>query len=67
VRGHWRNHWYPSLGDDRPMWIAPYLKGPADAPLLGGDKVAVGQRHPARTARHATSRGAMTNDINSRD
>jgi len=41
VRGHWRNHWYPSLGDHRPKWIAPYLKGPADAPLLGGDKVTV--------------------------
>lgn len=41
VRGHWRNHWYPSLGDHRPKWIAPYLKGPADAPLLGGDKVNV--------------------------
>lgn len=41
VRGHWRNHWYPSLGDHRPLWIAPYLKGPSDAPLLGGDKVTV--------------------------
>ena len=41
-RAHWRNHWYPSLGDHRPLWIAPYLrKGPADAPLLGGDKVTV--------------------------
>jgi hypothetical protein len=41
VRGHWRNHWYPSIHDHRPMWIAPYLKGPTDAPLLGGDKVIV--------------------------
>ncbi|MDP9818352.1 hypothetical protein [Spirilliplanes yamanashiensis] len=41
VRGHWRNHWYPSLNDHRPLWIAPYLKGPADAPLLGGEKVTV--------------------------
>ncbi|BEL04987.1 hypothetical protein Q0Z83_031780 [Actinoplanes sichuanensis] len=41
VRGHWRNQWYPSLGDHRPLWIAPYLKGPTDAPLLGGDKVNV--------------------------
>lgn len=41
VRGHWRNHWYPSLKDHRPVWISPYLKGPADAPLLGGEKVTV--------------------------
>ena len=41
VRGHWRNHWYPSLNDHRPKWIAPYLKGPGDAPLIGGDKVYV--------------------------
>lgn len=41
VRGHWRNHWYPLLGDHRPKWIAPYLKGPDGAPLIGGDKVTV--------------------------
>lgn len=41
VRGHWRQHWYPSLGDHRPRWILPYPKGPAGAPLLGGDKVTV--------------------------
>lgn len=39
VRGHWRNQWYPSVGTHRPKWIAPYLAGPDDAPLLGGDKV----------------------------
>lgn len=41
VRGHWRNHWYPSLKDHRPLWVAPYVKGPAYAPLLGGEKVTV--------------------------
>jgi hypothetical protein len=41
VRGHWRKHWYPSLNDHRPLWIAPYLKGPADAPLIGGERVTV--------------------------
>ena len=46
VRGHWRNQWYPSLADHRPKWIAPYLKGPADAPLLGGDKVTVATANP---------------------
>lgn len=39
VRGHWRQQWYPSLKDHRPVWIAPHLKGPEDAPLLGGQKV----------------------------
>jgi hypothetical protein len=39
VRGHWRNQWYPSKDDHRPKWIAPYLKGPTDAPLLGGERV----------------------------
>jgi hypothetical protein len=33
VRGHWRQQWYPSLNSNRPKWIAPYVKGPADAPL----------------------------------
>ncbi|GIG67779.1 hypothetical protein Pen01_40740 [Phytomonospora endophytica] len=46
VRGHWRNHWYPSLGDHRPKWIAPYLKGPDGAPLLGGEKVHVASVPP---------------------
>jgi hypothetical protein len=39
VRGHWRQQWYPSREVHRPVWIAPHVKGPEDAPLLGGDKV----------------------------
>jgi hypothetical protein len=39
VRGHWRQQWYPSIEDHRPVWIAPHLKGPDGAPLLGGEKV----------------------------
>lgn len=39
VRGYWRNTWYPSIKMHRPQWIAPYLAGPPDKPLLGGDKV----------------------------
>lgn len=50
VRGHWRQHWYPRLGDHRPLWIAPYLKGPADAPLIGGDKVTVLSPQPGDPA-----------------
>lgn len=39
VRGHWRRQWYPSIGQHRPRWISPFIKGPDDAPLLGGEKV----------------------------
>ena len=38
---------HPKLNDHRPKWIAPYLKGPSDAPLIGGDKVTVVTAHPA--------------------
>lgn len=33
VRGHWRNQWYPSQETHKPVWIAPYVKGPDDKPL----------------------------------
>ncbi len=39
VRGHWRRQWYRSIQQHRPVWITPYIKGPEDAPLLGGEKV----------------------------
>lgn len=39
VRGHWRNHWHPKREVHRPVWIAPHVKGPEGAPLLGGEKV----------------------------
>jgi hypothetical protein len=39
VRGHWRQQWYPARGVHRPVWIAPHIKGPEGAPLLGGEKV----------------------------
>jgi hypothetical protein len=34
VRGHWRNQWYPSIKMHRQIWIAPYVKGPEDKPLV---------------------------------
>lgn len=34
VRGHIRAQWYPSEQAHRLVWIAPYLKGPEDAPML---------------------------------
>lgn len=39
VNGHWRNQWYPSVQEHRPVWISPYLKGPEGAPILTGEKV----------------------------
>jgi hypothetical protein len=44
VRGHWRNQYYPSRGDHRPIWIDPHLAGPEDKPLLGGERVNVLRR-----------------------
>lgn len=40
VRGHWRNA-RVGVGREqtRPVWVTPHVKGPADAPLLGGEKV----------------------------
>jgi hypothetical protein len=39
VRGHWRQQWYPLREVHRPVWIAPHIKGPEGAPLIGGEKV----------------------------
>lgn len=40
VRGHWRNvRWGPGRELRRPVWVAPFLKGNPDAPLIGGEKV----------------------------
>ena len=34
VHGFWRSQWYPSLGMHRQKYIADYVKGPDDAPLI---------------------------------
>lgn len=39
VSGHWKPQWYPSLGEHRRIYIAPYVKGPTDKPLVVKDKV----------------------------
>jgi hypothetical protein len=39
VRPHWRNQWYPSRGVHRQRYIAPYVKGPDDKPLLANESV----------------------------
>lgn len=40
VSGHWREQWYPSAGQHRPVFVAPYIKGPEDKPLKSpGEKI----------------------------
>lgn len=34
VNGFWRWQWYPSEERHRQIWIAPYVKGPDDKPLV---------------------------------
>ena len=34
VDGHYRAQWYPAEEAHKVIWIAPYLKGPMDKPLL---------------------------------
>jgi hypothetical protein len=33
VSGHWRQQFYPSTGEHRPIFVLPYVKGPEDKPL----------------------------------
>jgi hypothetical protein len=46
VRGHWRQQWYPSRQVHRPVWITPHVKGPDDAPLIGGERSTWGNAEP---------------------
>lgn len=39
VDGHWKNQWHPSTSTHVPTWIAPYVKGPDDKPLVVKRKV----------------------------
>lgn len=34
VSGFWRNQWYPTLGLHRRIWVADFVKGPPDKPLV---------------------------------
>lgn len=33
VSGHWRQQFYPSTGEHRPVFVLPYVKGPESKPL----------------------------------
>lgn len=44
--GYWRNTWYPSRDRHEPqfVWVPEYMKGPAGAPVIGGERVNVLRR-----------------------
>lgn len=44
IMGFTRNQWYPKTGTHAPKWIAPFWKGPADAPVKEGVRVYVVRR-----------------------
>ena len=44
VGGHWRNQWLPSRAAHRLQWISPYVKGPADKPLVVKERLTVWER-----------------------
>lgn len=44
VRGHWRQQWMHSSSTHEPRYIAPYIKGPQDAPLKVRERVMVWRR-----------------------
>lgn len=39
TRGFWRNQWMPSTQTHRHIYIAPHWRGPAGAPIQGGERV----------------------------
>lgn len=39
VSGHWRRQWYPASRQHQAKYILPYVKGPADRPLVVRDTV----------------------------
>lgn len=39
VDGHWREQWHPSIEQHVPTWIAPYVKGPEEKPLVVKQRV----------------------------
>jgi len=44
VSGHWRKAWRPSVKAHRLVWIAPFVKGPEDKPLVIPRRVHVLER-----------------------
>lgn len=41
VAGHWRQQWYATKEEHRPIWIMDHVKGPDDKPFRGGERVKI--------------------------
>jgi hypothetical protein len=41
VRGHWKQQWYPSIEEHRPLWVEGYPRGDFIAGTVGGTKVLI--------------------------
>lgn len=52
VRGHWKRAYRPSVQAHRLVYVAPHVKGPKDAPLLGGEKVLLARGESIRQIAH---------------
>lgn len=44
VTGHWRNQYYPSTHEHKPLWITEHIKGPDHLPIIVKDTVFRWQR-----------------------
>jgi hypothetical protein len=47
VRGHWKMQWYPSIEENRPIWIGGYPRGDFSAGAISGTKVLLATDRPA--------------------
>jgi hypothetical protein len=41
VRGHWRNHWYPTTEEHKTIWIMPHVKGASEVGAVQGDRLLI--------------------------
>lgn len=46
VSSFWRQQWYPATQEHKPILILPFMKGPADKPALGADRVFLPPKPP---------------------
>ncbi len=41
MRGHWKQQWYPSVEEHRPLWVSGYPRGDFTGGVVPGAKVLV--------------------------
>jgi hypothetical protein len=51
VSGHWRNQFYPSLAHHRQIWIAPFVKGDPELPLVVKERAVLAEAARAHAHR----------------